>query len=340
MAYGTPTYSRVAEVTRSVSKSFRLSSTGLVSIENKFGKVHVNTQNTTQTLSVLAEIKVGRNSTKDAEKILAQIEIEFEESAGGVRIITRLPDNMNSSKEDKLTVNYTINMPQTNPLQVKNAFGDVYIGDHTGGQVVQVSYGQLRAAHLKGTSNLKVGFGGLTAQSLETGKLQIEYSQATIEKAGNVEVKDDFSQVSIQVLETIRLQSKYGKIELGEVKVLEGNVSFAGHFSIKNLVGKATLTLKYVGSFEIESVGKSVESIELNSSFSDADIFLPQSLPFILDAEMSFGSVRYPTKRIERSDIEKTPSKQKLLLAYGINQPTFKVLLRGSYGKWVITQAE
>lgn len=336
----TPGISFGAEASRSVSKSFRLSSTGLVSVENKFGKIHVNTTALPQSLTVSVEIKVARSTMKEAEKVIESIQIEFDESSGGVRMVTRLPDKMNSNKQDKLEVHYTINMPASNPLQLKNAFGDSYIGDHTGGQTAHVTYGQLRTGDLKGGSELRVGFGSFTSQFLEQGKLKIEYAQATIEKAGTLEVKDDFSQLTIRDVEYLQLHSKYSKLELGTVHSIEGSVSFSGSFAVELLLRKAKLTLKYVSDCEIRSLGAKAEMLEFNTSFSNVTLSMPKSIPFVLDAEVSYGSVHYPTKYIERSAVDKSGAGQKALIAYRSSTPPLKVIMRGSYGKWVITQSD
>ena len=321
------------EVSKKVNKEFKISPGGTVDLVNKFGKLHVNTNLAPGQVQVAAEVIVVRNSEKEAAKVLSEIYIDFIEADGGLKIVAHLPEKLKTGSKEKVEVNMTVSMSSQNPIKAKHSFGDMYLGNHFSSQDVKVSYGHLKAEELKGKTDLKVAFGNLTLKSAQSAQLKIEYSTANIERLGTVDLKDDFSSISISKAGKLTLTSKYGKLDIDEVDHLSGSASFASDFNVGLLNSSFDVHLKYVGDLEVNLAGSSVEIVKVNASFSNAEISYPANLNFSLKGDFSFGSIDYPTARIQSSKIEKGMNSQQVLINYGQAQPTTRFELSGSYSE-------
>lgn len=323
--------SAATELSRSINKKLSLSETGTVDIENKFGKVHINTSRSSGEVLVEIEVKVVRANEKEATKLLQNITIDLIEEAGNVKMLTILPSNISNNKNDRLEVNYTVTMPENNPVKVKLTFGDLYLANHKGGQTLHVTYGHIKTDQLKGKTDIKIGFGSMQVQSLDQGKLKIEYSKANLQAVGQATITDDFSELIIQKSNKLDLTSKYGKVELEEVHTLDATLSFASRFDVNHLKGKANVTMKYVSNAKIYVNTSNKEPLELLASFSNAKLFITEKQPLRLKAEMEFGNIKYPESNIVNKNVVEKMNRTSVDIAYGESNPASTVIVTGSY---------
>jgi hypothetical protein len=321
------------QVSKKVNKEFKITPNGTVDLSNKFGKVHINTNLPAGQVQVAIEIIVTRQNDKDAAKLLSEIQIEFLEENGGLKVTSILPEKMKTNSKERLEVNMTVNMSSQNPIRAKHSFGDLYLGNHSTSQDLKVSYGHLKAEELKGKTDIKVAFGNLSLKSANTAQIKIEYSNAKIERVSELQLKDDFSTLNLGRVGNLTLTSKYGKIEIGEASQVSGSASFASDFSIEQLSKSLDVQIKYVSDLDVNLTSGSLDLVKVNASFSNVEISYPSGLNFILKGNMSFGSLDYPTSRIQSSKIEKGINSEQVQINYGLAQSSTIFDLSGSYSE-------
>ncbi|NJO03616.1 MAG: hypothetical protein HC880_19770 [Bacteroidia bacterium] len=150
---------------RKITKSFPVSQVTTLSIYNKYGKVHINT-NSPSEIKVEVTIVAQASSAEKAQSLAESIEIQI---TGGTNIIlkseggptSRFGIPMNNSRKTDYEINYLVSMPKTVALTLKNSFGDVYLADHQSKLNLNVGYGSLKTARISGLEDkyIKVSFG-------------------------------------------------------------------------------------------------------------------------------------------------------------------------------------
>ena len=179
--------------TKSVNKSYNVSSSDKLNIQNSFGSVEVHTWNKNE-IKVDVSIEVSANSDVLAQKMLDRISVSDEKNSKEILFKTSMKD-INNSKNEKssMSINYTISMPATNPLEIKNEFGSTIIPDYRGGVALTSKFGSLTTGNLPNVKTIDVEFGKGKFQNLTDGAITIKYSKAEFAKlSGKIKLNLQF----------------------------------------------------------------------------------------------------------------------------------------------------
>ncbi len=289
---------------KTINKSFKVKPSTKIEIDNKFGKVHVNTWDQNE-VKVLVEIEV--NDSKNVDELLNSIHIDFDHEPGENHL------KMKTSYDDirrkaSYSVNYTLSVPRSNPLAISNKFGDVYISDLNGDLDLDLGYGQLKAEQLNGNVELDMEFGSGMSQIafIKKGKIEIKYTKLTIDKAGPLEIEAQFSEIFSADLSSVNVEMKYGKLISSEIGSVIGGLSFSD-FETELLKGNFDLQCKH-NHVQIDRVGENVNDIRFEGKFSKMDIGLSDANHFKFDFELKFGDLKQRGIQLmfEYAEIDKT----------------------------------
>ncbi len=271
-----------------IKKSYKVKPSTHIEINNKFGKVHVNTWNKNE---VMVNIVIDVDG-KEPERILEKINIEFDDEIGDdyLGIKTVLEDIKGKSS---FSINYTIDMPKGNSLELTNKFGDTYIADLSGDLELDLGYGLLKAGNLTGNAEIKMEFGSGMSQigSLPNAELDIKYSKLTIDDSKNLEVESQFSEVIGGNFSDVQISMKYGKFRADNIKHLNGEVQFSG-IELHRLSGDVYLDLKHT-QLDIRAIDDSMNEIRVDGQFSKMNITLPADLSISLNLDFQFADLKY-----------------------------------------------
>lgn len=294
-----------SEKRKSVNKSYKVSSSTFVQLSNSFGKMHVETWDKNE-LKVDIEIVARASSDDSAQDLLDKITINIVDSnpASSVSFSTSIANNK-SGRNTSFEINYTVSMPATNRLNLKNSFGDVYLGDMTGNAEIDVEYGNLKAGKLTGESEVKLAFGSGYSEIdvIDKGELKVSYSKLGVEKIGNMDVQSSFSTFEAEKAGSIDLVAKYGEVEIEEIDVLEADVNFSG-FDLGRVNKSLVLDIDYGGSLVI-GVSKSAQLFDIESSFGPVNIDLEPGMNASIEANLSFCNLKYDESQIKFSKVIK-----------------------------------
>lgn len=179
---------------KAVNKSYSVSSSDKLKIQNSFGDVQVRTWNKNE-IKVDVSIEVSANSEALAQKIIDKINIADTKSGGDISFKTSI-NGINNTKGEKSTmkVNYDISMPASNPLVISNEFGATVVPDYKGEVDLSSKFGSLTTGALGNVKSVNVEFGKAKIESITNGPVSIKYSSADIGKlSGNVKLNLEFS---------------------------------------------------------------------------------------------------------------------------------------------------
>ncbi|WP_420583192.1 hypothetical protein [Reichenbachiella sp.] len=278
------------EKSRKISKSFDVNSNIRLSIENSFGRVHINTWDQNK-MTVDIEIIARMNNENRAQDLLDKIKVEIEESSSEISFETRLSNLKNRDREE-FEINYKVNMPKKNALRLKNSFGGNFIGDLMGESEINISYGDFRIEKLYGLTDMRISFSDGAIQLVKEGEIDIKYSDVEIDELGVVKMEQGFSDVEIEKIGTIDLSSKYGDVEIGTVQGIKGYVGYS-EFSIDRLEVELDMKAQYCGGFTIDEVAKDFTKIIIDGKFGDYRISFDEGANFTFDTELSFSDFSY-----------------------------------------------
>lgn len=319
------------EKQKKISRSFNIGNQVKVSLQNQFGKVHVNTWDK-KTLQVDITIIVEKNSEAKAQELLDRIDVAIDEQSNLISFRTMFEGSINNKGGEHFEINYVVNMPKSNPLELENKFGDVYLADFNGPLNLKVSYGQLKAGTITHKDvSTRLEFGGGQIASQEGGALVVKYSKLNVDKLGNVSLENQFSDIIIGTSGNMELNSKYGDLQIGQSGNLSGKVSFS-EFRLARMNESLNLDASYVNQLTIEKVDKGFERIEINGSFCSYKIYLPSGISCNAQLTTKFGDVKYNKEKINFNYINKGNTTSEYRGKIGTGTPTSDLLIDSSYG--------
>lgn len=277
------------EKKRVIEKSYDVTPTTALQIRNRFGRIEINSWDKNE-FAIKVEV-IGRGRTEErAQRILDQVEVDIDEGSSEISFETRV-DKMKNKDNEGFEVNYTISMPEINPLNIRNSFGDVLMGNRGGDLDLNVSYGSMRVGDVAGDTNLKLSFGSGDIDNIKDGDLTIKYSDFSLESSENVELNQGFSDVEIGEVDDLELESKYGDVEIEKANTIDADIHFSG-FEIEELTGKLEMEASYVGDFRIRRLAKTFTLVDIEGKFGSYEIGLEPGLSAKIEAEFSFADLK------------------------------------------------
>ncbi len=237
---------KMIEKTKTFSKSYPADKNAKLIIDNKYGKVTINTWNKKE-FKVDVEIKVGTEDESETQKLLNGVDITSMQDQSGVSFKTNIPERSTKNVffgsrgngNRRITVNYTVFMPVKNALSITNRYGAVVLPDLEGPVTLNNSYGSLTAKELSNAANdLHLQYGNANIGSLNGGSLKFNYGDLKIGTANNLKAVIGFSPANIN-------QLKSGAV----IKVQYGSGLRIGNLDkdLKNLSIDADFTKVFLG---------------------------------------------------------------------------------------------
>lgn len=277
------------EKKRVIEKSYDVGPKTLLEIQNKFGRIEINSWEKSE-FSIRIEIIGKSRSEERAQRIIDGIDVDISEGSEQISFQTAIAKTKNRDN-DGFEINYKISMPEINPLEIRNSFGDVLMGNRGGDLDINVSYGSMRVGDIAGSTDLKLSFGSGEINSIQDGDLTIKYSDFNIESATELELNQGFSDVEIGEVQDLDLESKYGDVEIEKAGSIDADIHFSG-FEIEELTGKLEMEASYLGDFRIRRLAKTFTLVDIEGKFGSYEIGLEPGLNANLEAEFSFADLK------------------------------------------------
>ena len=270
------------EKKKNVSLSYTVSSSDKVFLHNQFGDIKVNFWDKKE---VKVDVLIVANASSDdrAADFINSVDVTGKKDDGQVTIKTHIErsDNRNwSNKGEKhsLKIDYMVYMPKSNPLQVKNSFGNTFLPSFNTPLKVDQSYGKLVAEDiLNPESEVKIAFcQNSYIKSMSGGKLKASYSGIKMEKA------DDFE-----------FDNSFGEIDIKEVGKIDAKISYSSGF-IGMFKESGNLKLDFSGDLKFGSIGKNVKELDIKANYSPVALTLDDNVTYDFDVKAHYGDFDYP----------------------------------------------
>ena len=242
------------EKKKSYSKSYPLTGSTVIKLDNSFGEMKINTWDKNE-VKVDVSITVKANTDEKAQRLLDDIRIEDGKEGNSVYFKTDINNkNRNWNRKDdddddddrkgkgknynntSMEINYTVYMPAGNPLEAINSFGPMIVPDLTGVTEISSKFGSLTAGKLSNSKELSVEFGKATIKHINGGEVEIKFSNADINQlSGDIKANFEFSKgTTINLdnsIKSLNIKNSYSTVEL------ELSKDFSGEFDIRTSFG-------------------------------------------------------------------------------------------------------
>ncbi len=323
-----------------VDRTFTVNNSTRLVIDNKFGKVHINTWDQNK-IEVQVMIEVD-GSDQAARDILDRIDIDISESSSEISIETDIADSRNRNRNQRFEINYIVKMPKNNPLRVDHRHGDVYLDKLNGSLKLNLAHGQLVAEELTGKCDigLQHGNGGRIAaigsgsleiqhyQRLRIGQMgsldiQIAHASISVEEAGDLD-----SNVQLDYAKAINLDMQHSQLKAESLTSVRSNLQHSS-MDIENL----TRSLEFDGNHsqvDVEQLSRNFSEVDFKGNHSFLGLGLESGIRAILDMNLQHGRLKYPESRVDMNYINIQGSKREYKGKIG-NNPTSRIQVNANF---------
>ncbi|MEM7548668.1 MAG: hypothetical protein AAF363_03280 [Bacteroidota bacterium] len=290
--------SQIAEATekrKKVEKTYNISSKTEIYVDNKFGTVEFINWDKNE-LKLEVEIIVDARNEREAQEALDNIRIRINDS--NPNSLLEFETDINNGRWNRgrnsydFEINYRVNAPSGNDLDLRNRHGDIYLDDRSGKTRVDLSHGRIKAEQLTGDTDLELSFGDGSVQSVMKGRVEIKhFGRLVMDKSGDIEVESAHSNLRMGNGGVIYARVQHGDFEAENLVSFEADVQHSD-IEVRGVEKMVSVDASH-SDVEIDRIGENFERIEVEGGFSDFDLGISTKSKFELDARMSFGKLNY-----------------------------------------------
>ena len=280
---------------KTIKKEFDVNSDALLKVTNSYGNLNITSWNENRVL-IEVNIKTNGNNEEKVQKKLDQISVNFENSVSMVSAKTIFNNNKSgwnwgNSNNVNMQINYTIKLPVKNSVNLNNDYGSIILDRVDGHAKINCDYGRLDIGELHGRNN-QLNF-DYTSKSIigyiNSGSIDADYSDYTIEKAGNLTINTDYTNSTVQEMKNLIFNSYYGKIEIGDAKNVEGTGDYM-NISLGTIHGNVDINADY-GSVKIKKMDADARNLLINADYTGIKIGYDEKYQFNFEIKTSYAGV-------------------------------------------------
>jgi len=236
---------------RNISKTYPASG-NILNVDNKFGTVKVVTWDKNE-IKVDIHIEASSTHKEIADKTFERLDVTDKQE--GKNIYFETIHNKNKDKENiscnncsnTMSVDYTIQIPSNNALNIENSFGSIEIPDYNGPVSLVNKYGHLTAGKLSKPEKIVVEFGKANLKSIGNINLTFRYSTITIGSlTGNCKLDLSFCSYSKIGLDNgltgLTVKDSYSSLHLDPAPNLSATYTIATSYG--SVIDKANIGIK------------------------------------------------------------------------------------------------
>ncbi|NRA93871.1 MAG: hypothetical protein HRU26_14550 [Psychroserpens sp.] len=299
---------------KTIKKEYSVSSDATLKVNNSYGNIDIVTyEGSTVTIEVL--IKVNGNNLEKVEDKLSEIDVEFNATPSMVSAKTLFSKSKSSSwwnwgKNNSISmeVNYIINLPITNNVNLSNDYGSITLDKLEGQAKINCDYGKITTKELMADNN-QIQFdytNNSYFEYIKSGSINADYSGYTIGKAKALEINADYTNSEVEIAENISYNCDYGSLKINNANNVEGNGDYLT-LRLGTIYQNVNVKADY-GSIKIEKMAASAGNIDIQSDYNGITIGYDSGYTFDFDIDLEYASLRnaedfeFTKKRIESSD--------------------------------------
>jgi len=327
------------QVSKNYHQEYPVSKNSSLLIENKYGSIDVKNWNENR-ITIDVVVKLDNHNKDKAKKQLEQIKIEFSQNGDEIKAITNFDDNFSSghgwfnSDNREMTINYTVNMPASLDVTLKNKYGDIFINELTGKTEIYLKYGNLKANKILRSNSeplayLNMGYANGSIEECSWLKMDLKYSKLNIEKSKALVIVSKYSKLMIEDCSSIVAESKYDEYKVEKLTNIVVTAGYTG-FTFGEISRKIDANIRY-GDFKVGKIPATFESIKIDNEYGGVRLAIDPDASYMINGHARYAKIVVPEEG-KLSRIEENTSST-ISGVVGKNEATkSKVTIETSYG--------
>lgn len=248
------------QVERKFEKALPLTGSQGLSLDNRFGNVHVSGGGG-HDVKIVATIRVQGKSKEDAQEFADKIQIDVQQTSDGVHVKTVYPDDHAKYvlriqwKKTSYSVDYDVTLPVDAPLWLRNDFGNA------------------DAAGVHGWARIENGHGSIEVRDAGQTKITNAFGKISLSNAsGNTIIVNNNGEVEVSnVRGATDVKNRFGNITAtqltGETTISGGN----GNIEVSNVTGNASITNAF-GRVMAKAINGNLQVRDSNAQIEASDV--------------------------------------------------------------------
>lgn len=290
-------------LTKKIEKTFKLTNTGELHLDNKYGNVTINGWDENKATVTIA-IKVTNKKKENAKTLIDRIEANIRTSSNYVSVVSEISEKntsffsryfnkVNPFEFDKgnVEINYTIYLPINAEIDVTNKFGDVIIDNWTGKLKANVEHGDLWINDNVTNANIDMKFGKLRSKSIAYGTINLKNGSIDIENSKDLLLNTSGTNIEIDSVTDLEIKSSKDEITIESLDNIKGELKFS-NVKINTVEDKIVLIMN-VSELRVSKITNTTPILDINQESSEVHISITD-LSFNFKANLEEGLLRLP----------------------------------------------
>lgn len=299
---------------KTIKKEFSVSSNATLKVDNSYGNIDIVTYEGS-TITIEVRIKTNGNDIDKVQDKINDIDVEFNASSSSVIAKTIFSKekskswwNWGKNNNVNMSINYIINMPISNNVDLRNDYGSITLDKLEGRAEINCDYGKITTKELMADNNdIKFDYTNNSYfEYIKSGSINADYSGFTVGMAKSLDINADYSSSEVEVVENISYNCDYGSLKIKNANNVEGNGDYLT-LRLGTIHKNVSVKADY-GSIKIEKMVKNAGNIEIESDYCGITIGYDPAYAFSFDIDLEYADLRnsegfeFTKKRIESSD--------------------------------------
>lgn len=289
-----PTRTSAVEVKNVITRTFPVSASSVLKIDNTFGDVVIAPGKRSE-IDFRIEITGTGLDQQTAQRMADRATVSLHQSGNTVTARTSLGSSLENCNNCTISVDYLVLVPSSVYLDLTNKFGNINIKTDVQHDLkVNLQYGNLTANRLQdGNNHISLKFGNMTLDNVNAVTAECSYGQVKINRANSVDLNLSFCILTTSSIDELNLSTKYSDITVENLGALTGSSSFS-NVNISNLEKRCHLSnVMYGGGVRINKCSPQVESIRIQASYCGVTVGLPTQISARATLYTHFGKIHY-----------------------------------------------
>lgn len=316
------------KVSKKISKTYALSNSGELHLENKYGDININGWDKNE-VSIEIAITVNHRKKENAEDLLKRISSIVHESDDFVSLkyqiadknsgwFARFIDETSPFDFDKsnLQIDYTVYMPKKAELNVTNTFGDVLIEDWAGKLKGLIEHGDVWISENLNKADITMRYGKLRAKNISYGSLDLRNGSLDMENSTSLRINSSGMDIVLDTINSLELYSNKDEINVEQVGTIYGSLRFTT-VELNLVKTSVDLTMK-IADFRVSGILEPNASIAIEQVSSEISLNITD-FSHRFDATLEQGLVRLPKTYhdIDSQILDKSKKLREIKASYG-----------------------
>ena len=263
----------VPAVERNIEKSFNVQPGGTLNLNSDIGTVDIKSH-AENTVLVNVELNAHTSSDSRAKEIFDNYKLSFNNTGKDVSIGGEIAENR-FWHNNRLSVHFSIEVPEQFNLEVKTGGGHINVSDINGRATLKTSGGSIRLGNIEGELDARTSGGSIKVEDV-TGNTFVKTSGGSIRIGrvkGNLEARTSGGGIDVDGVDGNLIAHTSG----GHLRLLNVSGSLVGDTSGGPIVAELTRQVK--------------DRVELRTSGGGIKLTVPADFKADLDATTSGGQV-------------------------------------------------